>query len=139
MPVIEKKEKSYFCAILKLYILFLSYEWQKIVRLAMLYGFLLGPTRMRNTTFILPCLTRIPTNHGQQVIHLAILHINTTKIHTIHPTSLAIPQTDPDKTTGNTSYTLPQWQNKRNQVLHFTTQITKQQAMSHTYSRKSQK
>ena len=40
-----------------------------------------------NKSYILPCLTQIPANHRQQIVHLTMLHTDTRKSQAILPTN----------------------------------------------------
>ena len=42
-----------------------------------------------NKSYIPPCLTQIPANHRQQIVHLTMLHTDTRKSQTILPTNRA--------------------------------------------------
>ena len=74
-----------------------------------------------NKSFILPCLTQIPANHRQQIVHLAMPHTDTSnqRQQIVH---LTMPHTDTRKFTGNKSYILPCLTqipaNHRQQIVH---------------------
>ena len=59
-----------------------------------------------NKSYILPCLTQIPANHRQQIVHLAMPHTDTSnqRQQIVH---LTMPHTDTRKIIGNKSYILP--------------------------------
>ena len=86
-----------------------------------------------NKSFILPCLTQIPANHRQQIVHLAMPHTDTSnqRQQIVH---LTMPHTDTSKFTGNKSYILPCLTqipaNHRQQIVH--------PSMPHADTRKSQ-
>ena len=86
-----------------------------------------------NESYILPCLTQIPANHRQQIVHLAMPHTDTSKSQATNCTSYhASHRYQQNK--GNKSYILPCLTqipaNHRQQVVLLT--------MPHTDTRKSQ-
>ena len=95
-------------------------------------------------TYILPCLTRTPENHRQQIVHLAMLHTDTSKSQAILPTNRTSCHASHryQKITGhlaNKSYILPCLTqtpaNHRQQIVHLTkphTDTSKSQATNRT-------
>ena len=80
-----------------------------------------------NKSYILPCLTQLPANHRQQIVHLAMPHIDTSKSHAANRASYRSSYRR-QQITGNKPYTLPCLPqipaNQRQKVVHL--------AMSHT-------
>ena len=97
-----------------------------------------------NKSYILPCLTRTPENHRQQIVHLAMLHTDTSKSQAILPTNRTSCHASHryQKITGhlaNKSYILPCLTqtpaNHRQQIVHLTkphTDTSKSQATNRT-------
>ena len=86
-----------------------------------------------NKSYILPCLTQIPANHRQQIVHLAMSHADTSKSQSTNRTSCHVLHRY-QQITGNKSYILPCLTqipaNHRQQIVHL--------AMSHADTSKSQ-
>ena len=59
-----------------------------------------------NKSYILPCLTQIPANHRQQIVHLAMSHAETSKSQAANRTSCHVSRRY-QQITGNKSYILP--------------------------------
>ena len=59
-----------------------------------------------NKSYFLPCLTQIPANHRQQILHLAMSHADTSKSQATNRTSCHISRRY-QQITGNKSYILP--------------------------------
>ena len=59
-----------------------------------------------NKSYILPCLTQIPANHRQQIVHLTMPHTDTSNRHRQQIVHLTMPHTDTSKSqaTNRTSY-----------------------------------
>ena len=89
-----------------------------------------------NKSYIPPCLTQIPANHRQQIVHLTMLHTDTRKSQAILPTNRTSCHASHryQQITGNKSYILPCLTqipaNHRQQIVHL--------AMPHTDTCKSQ-
>ena len=77
-----------------------------------------------NKSYILPCLTQLPANHRQQIVHLAMPHADTSKSHAANRASYQGSYRY-QQITGNKPYTFPCLPaNQRQKVVHL--------AMSHT-------
>ena len=59
-----------------------------------------------NKSYFLPCLTQIPANHRQQIVHLAMSHADTSKSQATSRTSCHVSHRY-QQITGNKSYILP--------------------------------
>ena len=59
-----------------------------------------------NKSYILPCLTQIPANHRQQIVHLTMPHTDTSKSQATNRTSYHASHRH-QQITGNKSYILP--------------------------------
>ena len=86
-----------------------------------------------NKSYILPCLTQIPAHHRQQIVHLTMLHTDTSKSQATNRTSCHASHRY-QQITDNRSYILPCLTqtpaNHRQQIVHLT--------MPHTDTSKSQ-
>ena len=86
-----------------------------------------------NKSYFLPCLTQIPANHRQQIVHLAMSHADASKSQATNRPSCHVSRRY-QQITGDKSYFLPCLTqipaNHRQQIVHL--------AMSHADSSKSQ-
>ena len=86
-----------------------------------------------NNSYILPCLTQMPTNHRQQIVHLAMPHTDTSKssvkrkcsrgydlLRALGPASCDIPHYPASKsqTTNRVSFHASPQANHRQQIIH---------------------